>query len=157
MKRSALLTVFVGSIIALAGPAAAQGSLDGRWLTQDKRAVVEVTPCGAKECGRIIWIKDPISPQTGKPRVDKNNPDAGQRHRPIIGLTTLYNIAPATENLWNAVSYDPRDGETHEITVRLSASGNKIELRGCALGGFVCQSEIWSKASDQLPAATTAN
>ena len=70
-------------------PAATQGPLDGRWLTQDTRAIVEVAPCGTEECGKIVWVKDPINPQTGKPRVDRHNPDLALQHRPIIGLATL--------------------------------------------------------------------
>ena len=59
------------------------------------------------------------------------------------------------------MSYDPRDGETHDITIRLSASGGKIELKGCLLGGLLCDSEIWTKAqpqpTDQGPQQQTSN
>jgi len=130
----------------LTTPAFAQGAIDGRWLTQDKRAIVEVAPCGPKECGKIVWVKDPISPETGKPRHDKNNPDEALQKRPIIGLPTLSGIAPNNDGNWDAVSYDPRDGGTHDITIRISSKGDKIELKGCALGGLVCRSEIWTKA-----------
>jgi uncharacterized protein (DUF2147 family) len=148
MTRFLLPALFVA---LTATTVAAQGTLDGHWLTQDKRAIVEVAQCGAKECGKIVWVKDPISPTTGKPRRDKNNPDAGLQSRPIIGLATLSQIVPNADGEWDAVSYDPRNGETHDITVRVNTKGNKIELKGCALGGLVCRSEIWTKAPDQLP------
>ena len=154
MNRSALAPLVLFAAVAVSPPALAQGTLDGRWLTQDTRAIVEVAPCGTQECGKIVWVRDPISPETGKPRRDKNNPDAGLQHRPIIGLPTLTNIVPNAQGMWDAVSYDPRDGETHEITVRLSANGGKIELKGCALGGLICRSEIWTKAPAPAPADT---
>ena len=163
MKRS-MLGVVLGAALVLAGPAGAAGTLDGRWLTQDTRAIVEVAPCDAAgpmpECGKIIWVKDPINPETGKPRRDKNNPEVALQHRPIIGLLTLYKIVLNVEGNWNAVSYDPRSGEEHEITIRLAKDGKKIMLRGCGLGGLICRSEVWSQApqaADPAFAATTTN
>lgn len=142
--------------LAIAGgsyaPALAAGTLDGRWLTQDQRAIVEVAPCGDTECGKIIWVKDPVDPSNGRPRRDKNNPDMGLQHRPIIGLPTLSQIAQNADGNWDAVSYDPRSGETHEITIKIANGGAKIVLRGCALGGLICRSEVWTQAPAVDPA-----
>ena len=69
-----------------------------------------------------------------------------------MGLATLTKIVADGQNMWNAVSYDPRDGETHDITIRLNGAGTKIELKGCELGGMICRSEIWTKAPAQNPA-----
>jgi uncharacterized protein (DUF2147 family) len=87
-----------------------------------------------KNCGKIVRIKDPIDPETGQPRQDKNNPDTSLQRRPIIGLTMLADITRVGPGLWSAVSYDPRNGEEHDITVRLIAGGTKMELRGAAPG-----------------------
>jgi uncharacterized protein (DUF2147 family) len=154
MRR--LVSAMILGLVA-ASPSHASGTLDGRWLTQDTRAIVEVGPCGPAECGKIVWVKDPISPETGKPRRDKNNPDESLQHRPIIGLPTLFNIVPNVEGDWNAVSYDPRSGEEHEITIKLAASATKIVLRGCGLGGLICRSEVWTKAPDAAPTMNPAS
>lgn len=144
-------------LVGLSGNAQAAGSLDGRWLTQEGRAIVEIAPCktgGKAQCGAIVWVKDPLNPETGKPRRDINNPDASLQRRPIIGLQSLWNIVPNTEGTWNAVSYDPRNGEEHEITMTPSADGSKVVLKGCGLGGLICRSQVWTKAPDALPAGT---
>lgn len=158
MTRSYLMPVFAALTIAFGchAPALAAGTLDGRWLTQDQRAVVVIAPCGDTECGKIVWVKDPIDPSNGKPRRDKNNPDMGLTHRPIIGLETLYKIVANTEGFWDAVSYDPRSGEEHEITIKLTAGGAKMVLRGCALGGLICRSEVWMQAPAVDPAVPAA-
>jgi len=150
MNRTRFAMLLAGAALLAGVPAHAQGTLDGRWLSQDKRAIVEVAPCGAVECGKIVWVKDPLD-AAGKPRHDKNNPDMGLQHRPIIGLATLSQIVPNAEGNWDAHSYDPRNGEDHDITVRLLAGGDRIELKGCALGGLVCRSEVWSKAPEEDP------
>ncbi len=139
-------------LAASALASAATGTLDGRWLTQEGRAIVEVAPCGAAHCGKIVWVKDPISPDTGKPRRDKNNPDVALQHRPIIGLQSLWKIVPNGEGNWDAVSYDPRSGEEHEITIKLAAGGKKIVLQGCGLGGLICRSQTWTQAAPADPA-----
>ena len=149
---AAALAIVVGSL----APASAADTLDGRWLTQDKRGIVVIAPCGATECGKIVWVKDPIDPANGKPRRDKNNPDMGLTHRPIIGLATLYKIVANGEGFWDAVSYDPRSGEEHEITIKLASGGTSMVLKGCALGGLVCRSEVWTPAPAVDPAVPAA-
>jgi uncharacterized protein (DUF2147 family) len=138
---------------------AATRTLDGRWLTQEGRAIVEIAPCkdgGKAHCGTILWVKDPINPDTGKPRHDKNNPDESLQRRPIIGLQSLWNIVPNVEGAWNAVSYDPRNGEEHEITMTPAADMSNMVLKGCGLGGLICRSQTWTKAPDgALPPLAT--
>ena len=148
MARSYVKPVFAALAIAVGSyaPASAGGTLDGRWLTQDQRGIVEIAPCGTVECGKIVWVKDPIDPANGKPRRDKHNPDMGLQHRPIIGLATLSKIVANGPGFWDAVSYDPRSGEEHEITIKLANGGAKMVLKGCALGGLICRSETWTQA-----------
>jgi uncharacterized protein (DUF2147 family) len=150
-----LLFGLVALIGATSFAAAANRTLDGRWLTQEGRAIVEIAPCkddGKAHCGTILWVKDPINPETGKPRHDKNNPEPSLQRRPIIGLQSLWNIVPNTEGAWNAVSYDPRNGEEHEITMTPTADMSKMVLQGCGLGGLICRSQTWTKAPDgELP------
>lgn len=129
----------------VATPAAfAAGGLEGRWLTQDKEAIVEVGDCQGSTCGKIVWLKTPIDPDTGKPFRDGNNSDEKLQRRPILGLPTLMKIEPAKGG-WTAISYDPREGEEHDITIKLTGGGT-IVLRGCGLGGLVCLSETWTRA-----------
>jgi uncharacterized protein (DUF2147 family) len=153
MNRSIVYAcaALMGLVSSVSAGAQDQSPIYGKWLTQDQRAIVEVGNCGDKDCGKIVWIKDPIDPETGRPRQDRHNPDISLQHRPIMGLVTLANITRNQPNTWSAVSYDPRSGEEHDITIRLLATGTKMELQGCGLGGLICRSEIWSQAPDQLP------
>jgi len=137
---------------------AAAGSLEGRWLTQEGRAIVEIAPCKSSpaHCGVIVWVKDPINPDTGKPRRDIHNPNASLQHRPIIGLQSLWSIVPNADGVWNAVSYDPRNGEEHDITMTPTANLSRLVLTGCGLGGLICLSQTWTRAPDgALPPLAT--
>ena len=75
----AVTAVVTTSTKALADPR-------GTWLTAEGDAHIRVAPCGSDTyCGSVAWLKSPIDPETGLPRIDKNNPDAAKRGRPIVG------------------------------------------------------------------------
>jgi hypothetical protein len=56
----------------------------GLWLAQDG-AHVKVGPCGGALCATIATPRSAVDPETGRPWTDKNNPDPGQRGRPLVG------------------------------------------------------------------------
>src|SRR5438270_11282463 len=64
----------------------AGAEVSGIWMTQAGDAKVHISKCGAGICGVIVWLKDPIDPNTGKPQIDDKNPKPSLARRPIIGL-----------------------------------------------------------------------
>ncbi|MBV6652588.1 MAG: DUF2147 domain-containing protein, partial [Mameliella sp.] len=49
--------------------------LIGVWAPSNGRALVKVQNIAGKYYGRIVKLKEPNDPETGKPKLDKNNPD----------------------------------------------------------------------------------
>ena len=50
------------AVAALAGRVAAQApaaEVAGVWIDHTGQGAVEITPCGTRMCGRVIWLKDP--------------------------------------------------------------------------------------------------
>ena len=49
------LAIFPAKAIAAPAP------ITGRWATDDGKAIIEIMPCGAKVCGRVVrlLIKEP--------------------------------------------------------------------------------------------------
>jgi uncharacterized protein (DUF2147 family) len=43
----------------------------GTWLTEDKEAHVEISKTNNVYNGKIVWLKDPNNPKTGKPWLDE--------------------------------------------------------------------------------------
>ncbi len=140
--------VAIGLIAALASslavvPAVAAADLNNTvWNTDDGSAMVKFAPCKKSLCGRIVNLSEPNGAD-GQPLVDKNNPDLSKRGKPIIGLTTIYDIAATGDGVWSANSYDPRSGEEHEVTLTRKGDGQLI-LKGCGLGGLICKSFTWT-------------
>lgn len=131
-------------MIALAGAAlaavpayAAPAPVTGRWLTQGGKAIVDIEPCGAQLCGRIVRI---VRPDPGKPLNDANNPDKAQRSRPILGISILSAFVPSDDR-WKGRIYDPESGRTYRSELR--RTGNTLKVKGC-FGPF-CRTQDWSK------------
>lgn len=117
----------------------AQPSVQGLWLTDDGKGIVEIAPCGAKMCGRIAKILD-TSPDV--PRTDVNNPDPRMRDRPILGLRTLTGFSLSGDGWKGGRAYDPKTGKSYRSTLKLNPDGS-LKVSGCVL--FICQSRRWTR------------
>lgn len=137
---AAALFVLVGSGSAMAADPI------GTWLTQGGNSRIRVADCGGALCGTIVWLKEPNDPDTGKPKTDKNNSDAGKRSRPLIGVQIVLGMKPAGADKWSGQVYNAEDGKTYSGNLTYSG-GNALQLQGCALGGLVCKGQAWTKVN----------
>ena len=63
--------------------------LIGVWEPSNGRSRIKIEKIGAKYFGKIVWLKEPIDPNTNKNKVDKNNPDTSMRNVPLKGYRIL--------------------------------------------------------------------
>ena len=126
----------------------AQGALAadpaGTWLTQTGGSRIRVADCGGALCGTIIWLKEPIDPDTGKPKTDKNNSDAAKRSRPLLGVQIVLGMKPNGTDKWSGQVYNAEDGKTYSGNLTYSG-GDSLQLQGCALGGLICKGQTWTR------------
>lgn len=127
-------------LTALSAPGWAAQPVSGKWYTENKDSVIEIAPCGAQMCGRVIQVLRPTP--DGKPAIDRNNPDPKLRNRPILGITLLSGFVDAGGH-WAGRIYDPRAGRTYSSTLERLANG-LLKVKGC-LGPF-CRSVHFSPA-----------
>jgi uncharacterized protein (DUF2147 family) len=148
--RPALLALFcalglTGLQLTIASPGyAADPGPNGLWLTEKGDARVQVSRCGANLCGKVVWLKEPIDPATGKPQVDDNNRDPALKNRPILGLQLFIGMRPVGPSSWSGQIYNADDGQTYDSTVAQS-DADHLRVRGCI--GPLCGGETWTKAS----------
>lgn len=133
------LTLLSASIISTA-PALAADSINGRWVTEDRDAIVEIKRCGNVTCGTIARFL--VTPPDGLDQRDINNPTPRLRTRRLLGLPILTNFREESD-LWRGRIYDPNDGRSYRSVIRRTGP-NTIEVRGC-IGPF-CQAQTWRKA-----------
>jgi uncharacterized protein (DUF2147 family) len=134
------------ALFVLTGESAMAADPIGTWLTQGGNSRIRVADCGGALCGTIVWLKEPNDPDTGKPKTDKNNSDAGKRSRPLIGVQIVLGMKPAGADKWSGQVYNAEDGKTYSGNLTYSG-GNALQLQGCALGGLVCKGQAWTKVN----------
>jgi uncharacterized protein (DUF2147 family) len=136
---AALLGVSLGTALA-ADPM-------GTWHTEEGKATVRIAACGPALCGTIVSLKEANDPETGKPKLDKNNADAGLRNRPVVGVLIVLGMKPSgTANKWSGQVYNAEDGKTYSGSLTL-VDANTIKLEGCILGGLICKASTGARSS----------
>jgi uncharacterized protein (DUF2147 family) len=146
MMTASRLVMMILAALSLVHIQPASADPVGTWLTEGGRSRVRVAPCGSALCGTVVSLNEPNDPQTGKPKVDKNNSDASKRSRPLIGVAILLGGKPAGPNKWVGQVYNAEDGKTYDGTLT-EVSPTSLKLEGCALAGFVCKSQTWTRAN----------
>lgn len=146
-------TASVAAIAALSAmPALAAGvpKEAGVWIDDSGKGAVKIEPCGAKLCGRIVWLRDPLNAK-GEPLTDKNNPDASMNKRPICGLPTIGNVAAMPEGGFDGGwVYDPKVGKSYTVALQL-AGPDMLQVTGYLGVKFLGKSFIWTRAKSELP------
>ena len=134
---------FLMSLVALtmgSSAAIAADPINGRWITEERDAIVEIKQCGSVTCGRIAQFL--VTPPDGADQRDINNPDANLRKRKLLGLPILTQFRTDGDE-WRGQIYDPNRGRTFRSVIR-RVSANTLEVKGC-FGPF-CQTQTWKKA-----------
>lgn len=129
-------------LILLSGPALAQGTPVGQWLTEGRDAVIAIAPCGAGLCGRIVGVTldhpgDPVP--------------TDQQGRTQCGLTIIRAIVPEQDGGWSARITDPRNGKEYRARLSLDERG-RLRVRGYLGIPLFGQTEVWTPYPARVPA-----
>jgi uncharacterized protein (DUF2147 family) len=147
MKKVKLLLFFSLlslQIFALGNPDACLGT----WLTGSRKGHVQIYKQGDKYFGKIIWLKEPNDPATGKPRLDAKNADAQKKSRPILGMINLINFKYDGDNVWeDGKIYDPENGKEYSCKMRLINS-NQLDVRGYIGVSLIGRTDSWVRVKN---------
>jgi uncharacterized protein (DUF2147 family) len=142
MRTPKAITRALALPLLLAVPAAAAmaaPSVQGVWITDDHKGLVQIGPCGGQICGRILKVVD-AGPNV--PTKDVNNPDPKLRGRPLVGLVTLSGFSQSGATWKGGRAYDPKSGKSYRSTLQLNPDGS-LNVSGCVL--FICESRRWTR------------
>jgi len=122
----------------------------GIWKTENDESKVEISRCGEKICGTIIWLKTPTytnsrDGEVGTPVIDQKNPAPALKNRPVLGLRILEGFTSEDGNTWgNGTCYDPKSGKTYRGKINLTAT-DRLELRGYVGIPLFGRSSVWTR------------
>jgi len=141
---SLLCTLVTATTLALTDAVAASvvERAQGLWADEEGKSNIEIAPCGAFLCGRIVWLREPLD-ENGKPKTDNNNPDVSQRNRPIVGLTIIKGLQLDEDGkLLKGLVYNAENGKVYDIY--LDPGGPTMSVEGC-FAMFLCGSQTWTR------------
>ena len=143
MLMFALVALLVSNVAAFAQNADA---IVGLWAPSSGKARVQIFKQGEKYMGRIVWLREPVDPATGKPKVDKNNEDEAKRSKPLLGYMLLDNFVFKSEDkLWeDGTIYDPENGSTYKCKINMP-DNNTLDVRGFIGVSLFGRTDTWKR------------
>jgi len=131
--------------ILLAGGAAAQSSapdVTGVWIDHTGQGAVEITACGNRVCGRVVWLQNP-----------NHKSRSGKR---ICGTQILGDLQKRSGTAWEAGwIYNPEDEERFSAALQL-ANANTLLVTGYLGIKLLGETFTWRRATTQLERCTAA-
>lgn len=119
--------------------------LIGVWAPSNGRALVKVQNIAGKYYGRIVKLKEPIDPETGEPKLDKNNPDESMRSTPLLGFRMLKDFVYDGDNEWSeGTIYDPQSGSLYSCTIKMKKDGS-LDIRGYIGVKALGRTDVWTR------------
>ena len=122
-------------IMAVPGFATADDGLIGYWLTENRKAIVKTRVCGAKICGDMVWIANPLD-AAGKAKLGANG-------KPLCGTQLIGDIALGDDG-W---ILDPRSGDKYSAAISVM-SPDAIKVRGYLGIPLLGSSQVWTRVAD---------
>jgi uncharacterized protein (DUF2147 family) len=139
-----VLALGIGMHLAAQAPAGGD-LLIGVWEPSNGKARVKIEKIGTKYYGKIVWLREPNDPNTGQPKVDKNNPDEALRTAPLRGYRLLKDFVHGGGNEWvDGSIYDPENGSTYSCVIT-AKDENTLDIRGYIGVKALGRTDVWKR------------
>ncbi len=119
-----------------AGPASAASPIEGRWTNPARSVTVQIAPCGASLCGRVI---------SATPEARAKAAAAGTTR--LIGTELMSRLAPVGGGVWRGEFFVADRNVRAPGELRLLGP-RALEIEGCAMGGLVCKTQNWTRVAE---------
>ena len=143
-RMKTLFVTTLSCLILYGSHVFASGDISGVWLDDSGKGAIEVKACGSSMCGYIVWLKN-ANGRNGKPLIDRLNPEASRRNKPICGLQVIGQLKPQQDGSWDkGWIYDPKKGKAFDVEVRrLSQDG--LQVKGYLGMKFLSETFVWRR------------
>lgn len=132
--------------LAMVASASPDGVL-GKWKTETRGGIVEITRCGKSICGKLLTSDGMAANPDLK---DGKNEDARLRDRPLKGIALLSGPFQYGDGTWKGGSiYKADNGKTYGATIS-AIDANTIEVKGCVMAPL-CRTQTWTRVRRDAP------
>ena len=153
MKQTKILAILILILLGATNLKAQDVQADdvlGIWFNEEKDARIEMYKEGDHYFGKIIWLEEPNEPETGKPKLDDENPDDDLQKRPIMGLLLVKDfVFDADDNEWDdGEIYDPKSGKTYSCYMKFEGGNkDKLKVRGYIGVSWIGRTTYWTRTT----------
>lgn len=126
-----ILALTMLAIVVTAGIASAD-PLVGLWQTEPDDgafAHVQIEPCGANFCGKIM--------RTFKDQSEYQSPNKGK--------TLVIDMAPEGSGKYTGKVWRPSNDKIY--LGKIALDGDRMRLSGCVAGGLLCSKQTWARVN----------
>jgi len=113
-------------------------------LNEDKDAHIRIFLENDMFYGKIIWLKTPIDEDTGKPKLDDENPDPELAKKPVMGLHLLNDFVFDEDEWEDGTIYDPKNGKTYSCYMEIK-SQDELKIRGYIGISLIGRTTYWTR------------
>ncbi len=119
--------------------------LIGVWEPSHGKGRVKIDKIGEKYFGKVVWLKQPLDPETGEKKLDKSNPDPTLRKRRRLGLRVLQDFVSNGDGYWDSGTiYDPENGTTYNCKITMK-NKNTLDIRGFVGVSVFGRTDTWKR------------
>lgn len=115
-------------------------ALLGEWWTEGKEGRVKIVKTGSGLYEVVLLDGKDVEQK------DVNNPDAKLRERKLRGIVLMWNLHFDGEEYVDGYCYNPRDGETYRVKMKITGP-TTLKLRGYLAVPLFGQTQDWTRAS----------
>ena len=107
----------------------------GTWANPRQSVIIVIATCGdGLFCGKVQWASEKA--QADARRGGTTN---------LIGSELLRNFTPNGAARWRGILFVPDLNKKSKAEI-LQVDSDHLRVRGCAVGGLLCKSEVWTRA-----------
>lgn len=146
LRLIAILCLLTSSVSAIT-PQNNPDAVVGTWLNGTKRGHIQIYKKGDQYFGKLVWLREPTEPSTGKPRTDLRNGQASLRNRPLLGLDVMQGFVYDGGKVWeNGNIYNPEDGKEYSCKMTLK-NPNTLDVRGYVGISLLGKTQTWTRVN----------
>ena len=142
-----LLSILLIIITTFSLKAQKADDIIGNWKNGEGTGVIQIyKSTSGKYAGKLIWLKEPLDSETGKPKLDKRNPDKAKRTIPTLGLVNMHGfVFDEDDKEWNnGKIYDPKKGKEYSCKVKM-VDKNTLDVRGFIGISLIGRTDTWKR------------
>lgn len=120
--------------------AAKADAILGEWWTEGKEGRVKIVKASSGLYEVVLLDGKDVD------KKDEENPDPKLRERKLRGIVLMWNLRFEDGEYVGGYCYNPRDGETYRVKMRLTGP-TSLTLRGYLAVPLLGQSQDWARAN----------